>query len=267
MKKSRLFLWPLLLMLVANSAQPSRAGLLSVSEKEEAKLGEQASQQIESQARILRGPVEDWINGVGQKLVKVSDAKWKYSFRVIDSPEINAFALPGGYVYVNTGMRKIVSNDDELAAVLAHEITHAEQQHYAKQYAKSSKRGLLFSVAAAVIGLPQIGQQAVGLLDAAIGQKYSRVDEYEADKLGLSRMARAGFKPTAMISLLEKLQKEERGDGGWFASHPDGDKRVAAAKRELAALPASLREVSSLSPLENANKNAGETSSVSSVKE
>ena len=219
-------------------APPSQAKLLSVTPQEEAKLGAQASQQIESGARILRGPVEDWVNRVGQKLASASNPQWKYRFRVIDSPEINAFALPGGYIYIYTGMRKIVANDDELAAVLAHEITHAEQRHYAKQYAKSSKRGLLFGVAAAVLGLPQIGQQAVGLLDAAIGQKYSREDEYEADKLGMQRMVRAGFKPTAMISLLEKLDKEETGDAGWFASHPEGGKRVAAAQRELALLPA-----------------------------
>ena len=219
-------------------APPSQAKLLSVTPQEEAKLGAQASQQIESGARILRGPVEDWVNRVGQKLASASNPQWKYRFRVIDSPEINAFALPGGYIYIYTGMRKIVADDDELAAVLAHEITHAEQRHYAKQYAKSSKRGLLFGVAAAVLGLPQIGQQAVGLLDAAIGQKYSREDEYEADKLGMQRMVRAGFKPTAMISLLEKLDKEETGDAGWFASHPEGGKRVAAAQRELALLPA-----------------------------
>ena len=73
----------------------------------------------------MHGPVEDWVQAVGQRLAQVSDPKWKYCFRVIDSPEVNAFALPGGYVYVFTGLRKVVQTDDELAAVLAHEITHA----------------------------------------------------------------------------------------------------------------------------------------------
>lgn len=234
--KTKILFFALTFSLSSATLQPARAGLFSMSAKDEAKLGAQAARQIESQVRLVRGPVADWVNIVGQRLAKVSNPEWKYSFRVIDSPEINAFALPGGYVYVYTGLRKVAQTDDELAAVLAHEITHAEQHHIARQYKKSATRGAILGVLSAVIGLPQGAQQVVGLVDLAIGQKYSRADEYEADKLGLKRMARAGFKPTAMISLLENLDKEEASDGGWFASHPEGGKRVAAAQHELALL-------------------------------
>ena len=219
---------------------PARAGLFSMSAKEEAKLGAQAAREIESQVRIVRGPVADWVNIVGQRLAKVSNPEWKYSFRVIDSPEINAFALPGGYVYVYTGLRKVAQTDDELAAVLAHEITHAEQHHAAKQYKKSAKRGAILGIFSMAVGLPPLGQQVVGLLGTAVGQKYARGDELQADNLGLRRMVRAGFNPQGMETLLQKLSKESGPQSQfdrWFADHPQGEKRVAAVQRELGALP------------------------------
>ncbi|MGI8711252.1 MAG: M48 family metalloprotease, partial [Acidimicrobiales bacterium] len=135
-----------------NISLPARAGLFSLSPEKERNIGAEASKQIEAQAPIVTGPVADWVESVGQKLVKKSNPEFKYSFRVIESPEINAFALPGGYVYVYTGLRKVASNDDELAAVLAHEITHAEEHHYASQYKKSSRRGLLLGVGSLLLG-------------------------------------------------------------------------------------------------------------------
>lgn len=222
------------------SVRPARAGLFSMSPKEEAKLGAQAARQIESQARIVHGPVADWVNIVGQRLAKVSNPEWKYSFHVIDSPEINAFALPGGYVYVYTGLRKVAQTDDELAAVLAHEITHAEQHHTAKQYKKSATRGAILGIFSMAVGLPQIGQQVVGLLDTAVGQKYARGDELQADNLGLKRMVRAGFNPQGMETLLQKLSKEDGSQSQfdrWLSDHPQGAKRVAAVEEELKEVP------------------------------
>ncbi|HEX8833790.1 MAG TPA: M48 family metalloprotease, partial [Abditibacteriaceae bacterium] len=182
----------------ASSMTPAHAGLFSISPEKERKMGEEAAREIERQARIVRGPVADWVNLVGQRLVAASDPEFKYSFKVIDSPEINAFALPGGYIYVYTGLRKVAQTDDELAAVLAHEITHAEQHHYAKQYKKASTRGILLGVGAAIAGLPNVAQQAIGLLDFSMTQKYSRSHEFESDDMGIKRMTRAGFNPNGM---------------------------------------------------------------------
>ncbi len=220
---------------------PARAGLFSISPKEEAKLGADAARQIESQVRIVHGPVADWVNIIGQRLAKVSNPEWKYSFRVIDSPEINAFALPGGYVYVYTGLRKVAQTDDELAAVLAHEITHAEQHHLAKQYKKSATRGAILGIFSMAVGLPDLGQQVLGLADLAVGQKYARGEELEADNLGVKRMVRAGFDPHGMETLLDKLSKEDQSSNQldrWFADHPEGAKRVAAVQKELGEIPA-----------------------------
>lgn len=204
-------------------------------------MGADAARQIESHERILRGPVADWVNIIGQRLAAVSEPEFKYSFKVIDSNEVNAFALPGGYIYVNTGLRKIAQTDDELAAILAHEITHSEQHHYAKQFKKSSKRGLLLGIGSMVAGLPGAAQQAISILDFSMTQKYSRVSETEADELGMKRMIRAGFNPQGMVTLLQKLAKEgEKGSGidNWFRSHPEGQKRTANAEQELITVKA-----------------------------
>jgi predicted Zn-dependent protease len=215
---------------------PAQAKLFSVSPEQERRMGEEAAREIESQVRIVSGPVSDWVNRVGRRLAAASDPKWKYSFKVIDRPEINAFALPGGYVYVFTGLRKVVKTDDELAAVLAHEITHAEQHHYARQYARSSKRGAILGIFSAVVGIPNVAAQALSIADFSLTKKYSRQQETESDILGMQRMVRAGFNPQGMVSLLTKLSEEQGRVSSldkWFGDHPDGPKRVRSTQQEL----------------------------------
>ena len=204
-------------------------------------MGEDAAREIESQAPIVSGPVAEWVEAVGRRLAAVSNSEFEYSFKVIDGPEINAFALPGGYIYVFTGLRKVAQTDDELAAVLAHEITHAEEHHFAKQYKKSTRRGIGLTVLSAVVGLPNVAQQVLGIMDFAMTQKYSRTQELQSDEAGMQRMARAGFNPQGMVTLLDKLSKErERGNtlDKWFGSHPDSKKRIEAAKRETGEISA-----------------------------
>lgn len=228
-----------LLCASASISAPAQAGLFSIKPDKERRMGEDAAKAIEAQSRVVSGPVADWVERVGSRLARASDKEFQYSFRVIDSPEINAFALPSGYVYVFTGLSKIARNDDELAAVLAHEITHAEQHHFAKQYSKASKRGALLSIVSIAAGLPSIAQNALGLVDFAMTQKYSRTSEDEADRMGLERMARAGFNPRGMVTLLERLDRQD-GDqkrvDKWFASHPDGKARVERVQAMLSSL-------------------------------
>ncbi len=255
MKKNRLHLASVALGLAALScafgSAPARAGMFSISPQKEQRLGEDAAKSVEAQGRVVTGPVADWVERVGSRLARASNKEFPYSFRVIDSPEINAFALPAGYVYVFTGLSKIARNDDELAAVLAHEITHAEQHHFAKQYSKASKRGALLSIVSLAAGLPNIAQNVLGLVDFAMTQKYSRGSEDQADHLGMERMVRAGFNPQGMVSLLQRLDREDgeqKRVDKWFASHPDGSIRVRHAQEELAALRAGGKVAAPLAP-------------------
>ena len=230
-------------------AVPSQAGLFSVSPAKEREMGQDAAREIDLSARVVTGPVADWVAGIGARLAAVSDKEFDYSFKVVDAKEINAFALPGGHVYVLTGVRKVARTDDELAAILAHEITHAEGHHFARQYGRDSKRGALLSVFSIAVGLPNLAQQALGMLDFAMTQKYSRTHETEADLAGMERMNRAGFDPAAMVTILERLAKEDEGGGTldqWFGDHPDAGRRIERAKAKLAQLrpaaaPAPLR--------------------------
>ena len=211
-----------------------------MSPDKERKVGQEAGAQIEQGAPIVTGPVADWVNRVGQKLVKATNPEFEYSFHVIDSPEINAFCLPGGHIFVYTGLRKVVKTDDELASVLAHEITHAEEHHYAKQYSKDSKRGAFLGIGSILLGLPGIAQQGLGLLDAGMSAKYSRGNESEADKEGALRMKRAGFDPNAMVTVLTRLSNEDSGNDldRWLSDHPEGKKRAAAIQALIPTLPA-----------------------------
>ncbi len=219
------------------SSHPAHAGMFSISPDKERKLGQGAAADIEKGAPLVTGPVEDWVQRIGARLAAKSNSEFSYSFHVIDAPQINAFCLPGGHIFVYTGLRKVVKTDDELAAVLAHEITHAEGHHYAKQYSKSSKRGALLGVASIFAGLPPLASQALGILDFSMTQKYSRGNESEADSEGLYRMKRAGFDPGAMVTVLKRLADEDNGDvDQWMSDHPEGKNRVAKIQALLPTL-------------------------------
>ncbi len=236
------------------STPSAQAGMFNVNPTQERKMGDEAAREIDSQARVMTGPVADWVSNVGARLAAVSNKEFTYSFKVVEGQEINAFALPGGHVYVFTGLRKIAQTDDELAAILAHEITHAEEHHFAKQYGKASKRGAILGVLSAVIGLPNVAQQAVGLADLAMTQKYSRSSETEADIVGMKRMARAGFNPAAMVSILERLAKEDESGGSldhWFGDHPDAGRRIERARSQLTTMSATAPATPSAKPTAN----------------
>jgi len=226
-------------LLVCAPLPSAHAGIFSISPDKEKRLGQQAGADIEKSAPIVTGPVADWVNRIGQRLAKVSNPEFKYTFHVIDSPEINAFCLPGGHVFVYTGLRKVVKTDDELASVLAHEITHAEMHHYAKQYSKSSKRQALLGIGSIFVPMGEVAQAGLGLLDAGLSASYSRGSESQADHEGAARMKRAGFDPQAMVTVLTRLANEDSGDGldKWLADHPEGKKRAAAIQELIPTLP------------------------------
>ena len=236
---------------------PAQAGMFSVNPTQERKMGDEAAREIDAQARVMTGPVADWVASVGARLAATSDKEFTYSFKVVEGKEINAFALPGGHVYVFTGIRKIAQTDDELAAILAHEITHAEQHHFAKQYGKASKRGAILGVLSVLVGLPNVAQQIVSLADFAMSQKYSRTSETEADILGMQRMTRAGFNPAAMVSILERLAKEDESGGSidhWFGDHPDAGRRIERARNQLTALNAGQGSKTIAQPADKSSK-------------
>jgi predicted Zn-dependent protease len=205
----------------------------------EMSLGRELSQEFESGIRLLDDPkVIEYINRLGQTLVRSSDAKVPFVIKVIDSEEVNAMALPGGFLYVNTGLIRAAGEEAELAGVMAHEIAHVAARHSTEQVSK----GRFFNFAS--LPLIFLGgpagytiQQAAGLLLPLQMLRFNRRAEQEADFLGLQYLYTAGYDPTALVTFFEKVKSKEKRKAGFFAktfsTHPVTENRIRKAEHQM----------------------------------
>jgi predicted Zn-dependent protease len=209
----------------------------------EVNVGRQFAQEVDRSAKLVEDPIiVEYINKVGQNLVLHSDAKVPFTIKVIDSDEINAFALPGGFFYVNKGLILAADNEAELAGPMAHEIAHVSARHGVEQASKGeivnwSTLPLIF-----VGGWGGFGaRQAASLLIPVGFLKFSRAAEYEADSLGVQYLWATGYDPRAMASFFEKLQAQEKKKPGTmariFASHPMVGDRIDKVNSLIARFP------------------------------
>ncbi len=220
------------------------SGLNLYSLEKEIALGKQFAQEIERSAKLLDDPVVvEYVNRVGQNLVRNSDARVPFTIKVIDSDEINAFALPGGFFYVNSGLVMRADEEAELAGVMAHEIAHVTARHATKNATKAELTQL--AMIPAIIFLPG-GWAGYGIyqgLNFIIPLqflRFSRGAEREADYLGLQYMYKAGYDPNAYVSFFEKIQAEERRRPGSipkiFSTHPPTPERIQNTQKEIATI-------------------------------
>jgi predicted Zn-dependent protease len=222
----------------------SEAGVTPAQER---KLGESVVAQIRASGGYLDDPeVNDYLNELGNRLVSAGADRFDFEFFAVPDPSINAFALPGGFVGVNTGLVLLAQSESELASVLAHEITHVTQRHYTRSLA-GQQRSLLYSLAALAVAIAasRSGSSSAGqATSAAVASaqalaiqtqlNYTREHEYEADRIGYQRLVGAGFDPTSMATFMDRLQKSNRfADGNapsYLRSHPITYERVAEAQ-------------------------------------
>ncbi|MEW5758520.1 MAG: M48 family metallopeptidase [Candidatus Omnitrophota bacterium] len=207
-------------------------------EKEQV-MGYNLSKEVEKEFKVLDDSfVQERVNQIGQRIAEVCDRKdLRYHFKVLKVDEVNAFALPGGYVYVFKGMLdKIGDDDDELAGILAHEVAHITARHAIKKL--QAMWGYMLA-RVLVASTPQTGNVGQGI-DVAFNQillGYSKEDEYQADKLGAKYMLKAGYNPDKMIALLNRLHKiNQRGPTRPFSydrTHPFTSERIAAVKHAM----------------------------------
>jgi predicted Zn-dependent protease len=207
--------------------------------EKEIAMGKRYAQEIERQAKLVQDPViTEYVNRVGQNLVRNSDVKVPVSIKVIDSDEVNAFALPGGFFYVNTGLVLEAETEAELAGVMAHEIAHIAARHGTRQ----ATRGQIANIASIPLifmgGWAGYGiRQAASILVPMGFLKFSRGFEKEADLLGLQYLYKAGYDPTAFVDFFEKLQASEKRKPGTmakvFASHPPTGDRISNAQKNI----------------------------------
>ncbi|HWS53958.1 MAG TPA: M48 family metallopeptidase, partial [Pyrinomonadaceae bacterium] len=217
--------------------------------QDDIQLGQQASQQVYQQMPIMRdAAIDEYVESVGRRLVAAIPAEYqqpgfRYSFDVVDARDINAFALPGGPMFVNRGMIEAARSEGEMAGVMAHEISHVALRHATAQATETQKfqiGSVLGQIAGAVIGgvpgavigtASQIGFGAGAL-------KYSRKYETQADILGAQIMARAGYDPRDLANMFRTIQQQGGGSGGpeWLSSHPNPGNRFQRINQEAALL-------------------------------
>ncbi len=187
-------------------------GINFYSIEKEIALGKQLAAEVERNAKIVDDPViAEYINRVGQNLVRNSDARVPFTIKVIDSDEINAFALPGGYFYVNSGLVKLAGGEAELAGVMAHEIAHVAARHGTKQATKGQITNLATIPLIFLGGWTGYGiRQAAGLAIPVTFLKFSRNFEREADFLGVQYLYKTGYDPASMIQFFERLKAQKK---------------------------------------------------------
>lgn len=215
-----------------------------ISLEKEIAMGKQYAQQIEQSARMVEdATVNEYVDRLAQNLVRHSDAKVPFTVRVIDSDAINAFALPGGFFYINTGLILAADEEAELAGVMAHEIAHVTARHSTRQMTKAqiiqwAMIPLLIFGPGGWAGYGIYQGLSFGLPITLL--KFTRNAEREADFLGLQYMYAAGYDPTAFVSFFEKLREKEAKSPGSipkiFSSHPPTKDRVVKAQEEIASI-------------------------------
>jgi beta-barrel assembly-enhancing protease len=219
-------------------------GKLGGSQEKEVAIGRQIALEVEQQSKMNDDPIiTEYVNRVGQNIVLHSDSKIPFTIKVINSDEINAFALPGGFFYVNTGLILAADNESELAGVMAHEIGHVAARHAVENNGKSTLLGYGLLAATILTGgvAGNVLYNTSGLIQGLIGLKFSRTAEEEADRLGTQYMYAAGYDPTGMATMFEKITSKSKKKAGTltklFSTHPQTPERRDASLALAARFP------------------------------
>ena len=219
-------------------------GWLGGSQEKEIQIGRQIALEVEQQSKLVDDPViTEYVNRVGQNIVLHSDAKLPFTIKVIDSDEVNAFALPGGFFFVNRGLILAADNEAELAGVMAHEIAHVTARHAMENQGKgtfinyAALAGIIFGgpIASTVL------QNGGGILAGLASLKFSRNAEVEADRLGVQYLYASGYDPTAMSTMFEKLASQNKKKPGTvaklFSTHPQSIDRRDTSLQLVSRFP------------------------------
>lgn len=220
-----------------------------ISTQQEVQMGQQEAAQINQQLPLVRdAEANRYINLLGDQIAsKTSRADLDWRFYIVDSREVNAFAVPGGFVYVNRGLIERTTGMDELAGVLGHEIGHVVRRHTVKQMEKMQGANVGVTLACVLTNVcnSQIAQAGINVAGTAVFAKFSRADEAEADVEAVNNTIRAGINPIGVVTMFEKLIAERKtrpgAVAGWFATHPGEEDRIAAVQAHINSIPAASR--------------------------
>ena len=218
----------------------------AISQQQEVAMGQQYATQIDTQLPLIRDPqVVNYVNALGRELAAVTDTRGlTWHFQVVDSKEVNAFAVPGGWIYVNRGLMERVQTMNQLAGVIAHEIGHVTLRHTVQQMQQSQKAsgGLMVLCTLTSACRSSAGQAAINVGGSALFASFSRQDEAQADDEAVKTTVKAGIDPRGVPSMFRILLNERKTNpsavDAFFATHPLEEARITATTREIAAYPA-----------------------------
>lgn len=216
-----------------------------ISQQQEVQMGQQYVQQINAQLPIIQDPeLNRYINVLGDSIARLTSRKdLDWQFFIVDAQEVNAFAVPGGFVYVNRGLIQRADQMDELAGVLGHEIGHVVRRHTVKQMEKAQGANIGVTLACVLTSIcnSQAAGAAINIAGGAVFAKFSRQDEAEADAEGVKNTVRAGISPVGMVTMFRKLLDERKARPGavesWFLTHPLEEDRITAVQTMINAVP------------------------------
>src|SRR5436305_1978498 len=230
---------------VADAQTRVKAGFNLFSTQDDAQIGAQSAVQAEQQMPIVRDAnVENYVNRIGQRLAaNAGGPQFQYRFRVVNASDINAFALPGGYVYVNRGVLEQARNEGEVAGVLAHEISHVSLRHGTHQASKAYLAQAGISILGGILG-GKVGQRPAQVINAvggiglnALFLKYSRDLETQADVRGSQILAASGYSPVDMVNFFKTLESVDKAPKtNWMSDHPAPPDRIARIEKEAQML-------------------------------
>ncbi len=238
---------------VAGAAMVAVLGIVAgcaISQQQEIQVGAEQAKQVNAQLPIVQDyTINTYLNRLGDSLAKITPrADLDWHFYMVNTNEFNAFALPGGYIYVNRGVAERSDNLAQFASVLAHEIGHVVERHSVKQMEQMQGANIGVTIGCVLLNAcsSSIAQTGINVAGSAIFAKFSRDDEREADAVGVDEMVRAGINPNGMPAMFQKLLSERQAQPGaldtWFATHPLEEERIQNAKAKIATInPAIIR--------------------------
>lgn len=228
------------------AAVPLALGLAAcgIDRDEEARLGAEYAAQVQREVRLIRDPaLLAQLDALGQALVQHADSTGRtYTFYLVDSPEVNAFAIPGGHIFVNRGLIETADQASEFAGVLGHEIAHVTERHGIEQMEKRRGAGALVSLVYIVLGREPSGveQVVINAGGAAVFARYGREAEREADQRAVQTLPAAGYDPEGVATFFEEMLRQQQTEPGlldaWFGSHPTSAERVQNARALIQTL-------------------------------
>jgi len=227
----------------ADSRTHLKPGWNMFSPDQDVEMGREVSKEAESQLSIIRnGNIASYIDSLGRQLAsRAPGEKYPYQFKVVNDKAINAFALPGGFVYVNRGAIEAADNEAQIAGVIAHEISHVALRHGTNQASKAYLAQAPLSILGGVLGSNSIGsvlaQLGIGFAANSLFLKYSRDAESQADLMGTQILYDSGYNPNAMVEFFEKIQAESKGRASeFFSDHPNPENRISHVQQEIGRL-------------------------------